>query len=185
LSESKRLGLLHAVVPSATAIGVLLNPDNGSVEKQSSDLSEAARVLGVKLQIANARNEGDFEPTFASFARQGAGGLVVATDSFFTRRNERIVALAARYAIPAIYPAFSNVREAAAAGGLMSYGASIHDATRQAGVYVGRILHGEKPGDLPFMLPTKFEFVLNLKTAKALGIEVPPTISAIADEIIE
>jgi putative ABC transport system substrate-binding protein len=184
-SESKRLGLLHALVPSATAIGVLMNPDNASAETQSKDLNETARAIGLKLQIANARSEGEFEPAFASFARQGAGGLAVASDAFLNRRTERLVALAARYAIPAIYPAFSNVRDAAAAGGLMSYGAGMHDAQRQAGVYVGRILHGEKPGDLPVMLPTKFEFVINLKTAKTLGIEVPPTLSAIADEIIE
>jgi putative ABC transport system substrate-binding protein len=185
VSESKRLGLLHAVVARAAAIGVLINPDNASAQAQLRDLNGAARALGLNLQIAHARYESDFEPAFAAFAKEMIGGLVVATDAFFTRRNQRLVTFAARYAIPAIYPALWNPRDAAAAGGLMSYGASIQDATRQAGVYVGRILHGERPGDLPVSLASKFELVINLKTAKALGIEVPPTLSAIADEVIE
>jgi putative ABC transport system substrate-binding protein len=182
LAESKRLGLLHAAVPGASAIGVLVNPGNSSLQTQLKDLTDAARALGLKLQIGN---DADFEAAFASFAAQRAGGLVIATDGFFITRVEQLPALAARYAIPAIYPPSSDVRDFAAAGGLMSYGASISAAFRQAGVYVGRILHGEKPGDLPVMLPTKFELVINLKTAKALGIEVPPMLSAIADEIIE
>jgi putative ABC transport system substrate-binding protein len=185
LMESKRLGLLHTVVPRATAIGVLMNPDNASVETQSRDLNEAARALGLRLQVAYARNDGDFEPAFASFVQQGAGGLIVAADAFFSRRVEQQVALAARHAIPAIYAPVSNVRDAAAAGGLMSYGASIPEAIRQAGLYIGRILHGEKPGDLPVMLPTRFELVINLRTAKALGLEIPPALSAIANEVIE
>jgi putative ABC transport system substrate-binding protein len=182
LSESKRLGLLHAAVPAATVIGVLMNPDNASFEVQSKDLSEGAHALGLKLEIANARNEGDFEPAFAGFARQGAGGLLIASDALFTDTVEPLAALAMRYALPAIY---ADVRDFAAAGGLISYGASRSAAYHQVGIYVGRILHGEKPGDLPVMLPTKFEMVINIKTAKALGIEVPPTLSAIADEIIE
>jgi putative tryptophan/tyrosine transport system substrate-binding protein len=185
ISDSKRLGLLHAMVPSATVIGVLMNPDNANFEKELRDLNEAARALGLKLQIANARNEGDFEPAFASFIRQGAGGLVVQGDAFFARRIEQLAALAARYSIPAIYIPAADTRAFAAAGGLMSYGASISTAFHQAGIYIGRILHGERPGDLPVLLPTKFELVINLKTAKALGIEVPPALSAIADEVIE
>jgi putative ABC transport system substrate-binding protein len=185
ISESKRLGLLHAMVPSATAIGVLINPGNASVGTQMKDLNDAARALGLKLQIVNARGEGDLEPAFADFAQQRVGGLIVAGDAVFSRLTEQLAALAARYSIPAIYTPSSDARASAVAGGLMSYGASIPTAFHQAGIYVGRILHGEKPGDLPVMLPTKFELVINLKTAKALGIEVPPTLSAIADEVIE
>ena len=166
-------------------IGALVNPDNASVGTELKDLNEAARRLGLALQIANARGDGDFEPAFAGFAQQRVGGLVVATDAFFSRRPEQLAALAARYAIPAIYSPASDAHSSAAAGGLMSYGASVPTALHQAGIYIGRILHGEKPGDLPVMLPTKFELAINLKTAKALGIEVPPTLSAIADEIIE
>jgi putative ABC transport system substrate-binding protein len=183
--ESKRLGLLRTVVPHATTIGVLMNPDNASVEMQSRELNEATRALGMKLQVAHARNDGDFEPAFASFVQQGAGGLIVATDAFFSRRNEQLVALAERHAIPAIYGPVSNVRDAAAAGGLMSYGASIPEAFRQAGLYIGRILHGEKSGDLPVMLPSRFELVINLKTAKVLGLTVPEGLVLAADEVIE
>jgi putative ABC transport system substrate-binding protein len=185
LAEAKKLGLLHTVVPRATAIGVLMNPDNASVETQSRDLNEAAHALGLRLPFAFARNDGEFEPAFASFVQQGVGGIVVAADILFSQRVAQLVELAARHAIPAIYGTASDVRAFAAAGGLMSYGASISTAFHQAGVYIGRILHGEKPGDLPVMLPTKFELVINLKTAKALGIELPPTLSAIADEVIE
>ena len=185
VSESKRLGLLHAVIPGASLIGVLINPDNASFETQSRDLHEAARALGLTLQLAHAHHEDDFEPAFGAFARERVGGLVIGSDAFFMRRNERLVALAARYAIPAIYSALWNARDAAAAGGLMSYGASIAEATRHAGVYVGRILHGEKPGDLPVMLPTNFKLAINLKTAKALGLDLPPTVVALADEVIE
>jgi putative tryptophan/tyrosine transport system substrate-binding protein len=185
LSESKRLGLLHAMVPGATTIGVLMNPDNASIETQSRDLNEAARTLGLKLQIANARNENDFEPAFSSFVQQRAGGLIVTSDAFFSGRIEPLVAFAARYAIPTIYGPVGTARDAPAAGGLMSYGRSASAAYHQAGIYAGRILHGEKPGDLPVMLPTKFELVINLKTAKELGLTVPPSLLAIADEVIE
>jgi putative ABC transport system substrate-binding protein len=185
VSESKRLGLLRTVVPQATTIGVLTNPDNASVATGLRDLTEAASALGVKLQIANARNDPDLEPAFASFVQHGAGGLVIAADAFFNSRVKQLAALAARYATPAIYSPAGEVRDAAAAGGLMSYGASLSEAFHQAGLYIGRILHGEKPGDLPVMLPTKFELVINLKTAKALGLTLPPTLLAIADEVIE
>jgi putative ABC transport system substrate-binding protein len=186
ISESKRLGLLHAMVPAATAIGVLVNPDNASAATAVRDLNAAALALGLKLEIANARNEGDFEPAFADFARQRVGGLVIASDTFFAIQIARLAGLAARYGLPSIWPAVgAEARAAAAAGALMSYGANAPPAYHQAGIYVGRILHGEKPGDLPVMLPTHFELVINLKVAKGLGIEVPPTLSAIADEVLE
>jgi putative ABC transport system substrate-binding protein len=185
ITESKRLGLLHAMVPGATVIGVLVNPDNASAATEVRDLNEAALALGLKLEIVNARNEGDFEPAFAGLARQRVGGLVIATDAFFAIQIVQLASLAARYGLPSISAGADEVRKAAAAGALMSYGASSSTANHQAGIYVGRILHGEKPGDLPVMLPTHFELVINLKIAKALGIEVPPTLSAIADEIIE
>jgi putative tryptophan/tyrosine transport system substrate-binding protein len=185
ISESRRLGLLHAMVPGATAIGALINPDNGSAATEVRDLNEAALSLGLKLEIANARNEGDFEPAFAGFARQRVGGLIIAADAFFAIQIAQLASLAVRYGLPSISAGANEVRSAAEAGLLMSYGANVPPAFRQAGIYVGRILHGEKPGDLPVMLPTHFELVINLKIAKALGIEVPPTLSAIADEIIE
>jgi putative ABC transport system substrate-binding protein len=177
ISKSKRLGLLHAMVPGTTVIGVLVNPDNASAATEVQDLNEAALPLGLKLEIANARNEGEFEPAFAGFARQRVGGLVIAADAFFGIQIAQLTGLAARYGLPSI----CGTR----AGALMSYGANVPAAFHQAGIYVGRILHGEKHGDLPVMLPTHFELVINLKIAKALGIEVPPTLSAIADEIIE
>jgi putative ABC transport system substrate-binding protein len=185
LAESKRLGLLRTVVPGATVIGVLVNPDNANAETESRDLNAAARALGVKLQFAYARNDAEFEPAFAGFVQQGAGGLVVAGDVIFSRRVEHLVELAARHAIPAIYSTVSNVRDAAAVGGLMSYGASIKAAFHQAGLYIGRILHGEKPGDLPAMLPSRFELVINLKTARSLGLTVPDGLVLAADEVIE
>jgi putative ABC transport system substrate-binding protein len=185
ISESKRLGLLHAMIPAVTTIGVLMNPDNASAETQTRDLNAAARALGLKLEIANARGEGDFERAFASLVERGARGLDVASDVVLNRRIEKLAVLAARYGLPAIYAPNVDARASAAAGGLMSYGASTGQAFHQAGIYIGRILHGEKPGDLPVMLPTNFQLAINLKAAKALGIEVPPTLSAIADEVIK
>jgi len=162
-----------------------MNPDNASVETQSRDLNEAARGLGLKLPFAFARNDGEFEPAFASFVQQGVGGIVVAADVFFSQRVAQLVELAARHAIPAIYGTAGDVRTFAAAGGLMSYGTSVSAAFHQAGVYIGRILHGEKPGDLPVMLPTRFELVINLKTANAMGVKVPPSLLLRADKVIE
>jgi putative tryptophan/tyrosine transport system substrate-binding protein len=185
ISESKRLGLLHAMIPAVTTIGVLMNPDNASAETQTRDLNAAARALGLKLEITNARGEGDFERAFASLVERGARGLDVASDVVLNRLIEKLAVLAARYGLPAMYAPNFDARASAAAGGLMSYGASVRPAFHQAGIYIGRILHGEKPGDLPVMLPTNFQLAINLKTAKALGIEVPPTLSAIADEVIE
>jgi putative ABC transport system substrate-binding protein len=184
VSESKRPGLLHAVVPGATMIGALMNPDNASAEVQVRDLNQGTRALGLRLQIANARNESDFEPAFGSFARQGAGGVLIASDAFLSSRIEQLAALAARHSLPTIYGA-NDARDFAAGGALMSYGASTLPAFRQAGLYIGRILHGEKPSELPVMLPTKYELAINLKTAKALGFELPPTLIALADEIVE
>jgi putative ABC transport system substrate-binding protein len=184
--EAKRLGLLHTVAPQATTIAVLINPGNASADDQQRDLGQAAHTLGLKLEVALARDVAGFEPAFASFTEQGAGALVVATDVLFSRQYTRLIELAARHALPAIYPPFIEPRDAAAAGGLMSYGASLSDAFRQAGVYVGRILHGEKPADLPVVLPTRFQLVINLKTAKALGVTVPEgLLLAAADEVIE
>jgi len=177
--EPKRLGLLRSVVPGASVFAALINPDNASAGRQSKDLNEAVHALGIKLNIAYARNAADLEPAFADFVK--ADGLVIATDAMFTAYQDQLAALAARHALPAIYP----VRDFVEAGGLMSYGASIPDAYRQAGVYLGRILKGEKPADLPVILPTKFELVINLKTAKALGLEVSQDILSIADEVIE
>jgi putative ABC transport system substrate-binding protein len=179
--EAKRLALLHELVPRVTVIAVLVNPDNASAEGQLQDLKEAARVLGLQLHVVNASSEHDINMAFAKFVQQRARGLLVCSDSLFIQRREQLVALAARYPIPALYPSdeFTTV------GGLMSYGASFSDAYRQAAVYAGRILKGEKPADLPVQQPTKFDLTINLKTAKVLGLEVPPMLLALADEVIE
>jgi putative tryptophan/tyrosine transport system substrate-binding protein len=178
---SKRVGLLRELVPSATTIGFLMNPAYPTIEPELQDMQEAARVSGLQLSIVKASSERDFETAFATLIRQRAGALVVAADPFFTNLRDPLVVLAARHHIPAIY----FQREYAAAGGLMSYGNSLIDAYRQAGVYIGRILNGEKPSDLPVVLPTKFELVINLRTAKALGLEIPDKLLALADEVIE
>jgi putative tryptophan/tyrosine transport system substrate-binding protein len=179
--EAKRLGLLHELLPQASVIGVLLNPKNASAETVKGDLNEAARGLGIALRIAQASSEREFDATFAGFDQAGVRALLVASDSAFSGNAKSLVTLAERHTLPAIY----FVREFAAVGGLMSYGTSFADAYRQAGAYVGRILKGEKPADLPVVQSTKFEFVINLKTAKALGITYPPGLLAIADEVIE
>ena len=160
---------------------VLVNPTNPNAENLTSDLKAAARTLGKQILVLTASTEREIDEHFAAFVQQGAGALVVAPDAFFDSQRDHIVALVARHAIPAIY----ERRETAMAGGLMSYGASVAEAYHQAGIYTGRILKGEKPADLPVLQPTKFEFVINLKTAKTLGLTLPPGLLAIADEVIE
>jgi putative tryptophan/tyrosine transport system substrate-binding protein len=179
--EAKRLGLLRLLVPHARVIAILRNPINSSAEGQSRDLAEAARTSSVELHFVDASDARDFAPAFASMVQRGVDGLVVTTDGFFSQRRDDLIALAARHAIPAIF----YTSDYAKAGGLMSYAARNEDAYRQAGIYAGRILKGEKPGDLPVQLPTRFEVLINLKTAKAIGLTVPGDILSIADEIIE
>jgi putative ABC transport system substrate-binding protein len=179
--EGKRLGLLRELVPQAGLIAVLLNPTNANFQTQLGSVQEAARAAGQRLSILSASTEHDIELAFATAAELRAQGLLVGSDSFFDSRIDQIVALASRHALPAIYEG----RDFAIAGGLASYGTSVADAYREVGMYAGRILKGEKPADLPVVQPTKFEFVINLKTAKALGLHVAPGLSARADEIIE
>jgi len=179
--EGKRLGLLHGLVPATALIAVLLNPTNANFQTQLRGVQDAARSLGQQVSILSASSERDIEMAFVTVAQSRAGALLVGSDPFFNNERDQVVALAARHAIPAIYEG----REFAMAGGLASYGTNLGDAYRQAGIYTGRILRGEKPADLPVAQPAKFEFVINLKTAKALGLDVPPGVSASADEIIE
>ena len=169
----KRLGLLHELVPRATAIAVLVNPTNPNAENQSRELKDAARILGLQLHFVNAGSDREFDSAFATVVQTRAGALLVAADPFFFGRREQLVAFAARNAIPAIY----DFRAYAQAGGLASYGTHLAEAYRQVGIYVGRILKGEKPADLPVMQSTRFEFVINLGTAKALGLEVSSSLS--------
>ena len=178
---AKRLELLRELVPSATVVGFLVNPANPTSESQTRDVQAAAVALGLRLPIQSASSEAAIDAAFASFAHQRANAVIVGTDQFFGTRHDQLVGLAARYAMPAIY----YLREAVAAGGLMSYGTSITDAFRLAAAYAGRILKGEKPGDLPVQQTVKFELAINLKTAKALGLTVPPIMQITADEVIE
>jgi len=178
---AKQLEVLREVVPKATEIGMLVNPTSPAAQEQSRNAQVAASVLGLKIHILNASNERDIEAAFATFAQRRVEALIFGGDALFTGQRERLVTLAARHAMPAVY----NLREFVAAGGLISYGASSSQAYRQAGIYAGRILKGEKPSDLPVILPSKFELVINLKTAKSLGLELPWFLQQRADEVIE
>ena len=180
--EAKQLELLHELVPTATTIALLVNPTNRTLaDMLSRDMQPAADKLGLKLQVLNASTDRDFDTVFTTLARHRPGALVIGADIFFISRSQQLAALAVRYAIPASF----YFREFVVAGGLMSYGGSFTEAHRQVGVYVGRILKGDKPADLPVLRPTKFELVINLKTAKALGLTVPAALLTAANEVIE
>jgi putative ABC transport system substrate-binding protein len=178
---AKRLELLRELVPSATVMGFLVNPTNPTSESQIADVRAAARSLGVDLLILNAGSERDIDAAFASFIQHRVNAIIIGADSHFLSRRDQLVGLAARHALPAIY----YLREFADVGGLISYGSSITDAYRLAGGYAGRILKGEKPADFPVQQTVKFELAINLKTAKALGLTVPPIMQITADEAIE
>ena len=178
---AKRLGLLREMLPRATVIAVLLNPNFPDAQDQLRNVQEAARTLGLQIRVLNASTESEIDAGFVALVRQRADALFVGADPFLASRRDRIIALAAHLGLPAIY----DLSGAATAGGLISYAANSFDAHRQAGVYAGRILKGEKPADLPVLQPTKFELVINLRTAKALGLEVPDRLLALADEVIE
>jgi putative ABC transport system substrate-binding protein len=177
----KRLQLFRELIPNAIRFGVLVDPSSLPTQSVVADLQAAARTLGLQLTVVNARTDGDLETAFAAFSQQRVGAVLVVTGVFFNRRTEQLAALAARHALPAIYPD----REFALAGGLIAYGSSFGYLWHQAGIYTGRILKGEKPADLPVQQATKIELVINLKTAKALGLTVPETLLATADEVIQ
>jgi putative ABC transport system substrate-binding protein len=180
--DAKRLGLLHELVPKAVRVAVLVNPVNATnTETTLRDVQEAARTIGLQIQILNASTSREIDAAFATLARERPDALFVAPEAFFVSRRVQFATLAARDRIPAAYAD----RETVAAGGLMSYGTSFADSFRQVGVYTGNILKGAKPADLPVVQSTRFEFVLNLKTARLLGVDVPPGLLAIADEVIE
>jgi putative tryptophan/tyrosine transport system substrate-binding protein len=178
----KRLELLHELVPKATVIALLLNPTNRTLtETMSRDMQAAARTLGLQLHVLHATTDRDFDAVFANLLELRAGALVIGIDSFFTSHSQQLAALTVRHAVPTIF----QFREFTAAGGLVSYGGSFTDSYRQAGVYTGRVLKGEKPAELPVVQATKVEMIINLKTAKALGLTIPLTLLGRADEVIE
>jgi len=179
--ETKRLGLLHDLLPQATTIGVLVNPNFPAAAGQLRDIQEAARVTGLQLHILRASSDRELEAAFDAVGRNRIPALTVVGDPFFNSRRDKLAALARQHAVPAMY----FFREFALAGGLMSYGIDLSDVYRRMGIYAGRILKGAKPADLPVIQPTKFEFVINLKTAKALGLEIPAGLLSFADEVIE
>ncbi len=179
--EAKRLGLLRELVPQAATIGILLNPNYPQAESHLRDMQEAARAVGLQIHVLRASTDREIEAAFESVAQHTILALAVSADPFFDTRRDKIVASAARYAVPAMYP----FRDYAVAGGLMSYGIDLPEVYRQVGVYAGRVLKGAKPADLPVMQPTKFEFVINLKTAKALGVKFSDNLMSLADEVLE
>ena len=181
LLGAKRLGILRDLVPSAKVVALLVNQSSSQGQGQKQDIEKAAREVGQRLVILEGSSDQEIDASYASLAKQNVGALIVGADPFFDPRRDRMIALSARYAVPTIY----QFREFVLAGGLVSYGASITDYYRQIGVYVGRVLKGESPADLPVMLPTKFELSINLKTAKALGLAIPSGLLAIVDEVIE
>lgn len=178
---TKRLGLLHELLPTATEISLLVYPDNAASIGEASDVLAAASRLGVQIHVVNTRTENEIDAAFADFVQQRVQAVIVGADGFFSGRRMQIIALSTRHTLPVMY---ANPRDVAA-GGLISYSTSITGVYSQAGAYAGRILKGEKPADLPVQLPTTFELTINLKTAKSLGLEVPPALLARADEVIE
>jgi ABC-type uncharacterized transport system substrate-binding protein len=179
--EAKRLGLLHELMPQAATIGVLLNPKFQPADSQLRDLQQAAPAIGLQIHVLRVSTDNELDAAFETVTQQGIAALAVTADPFFDTRREKLVALAASHAVPTIF----HFREYAAAGGLMSYGNDSIDVYRQAGVYAGRILKGAKPADLPVLQPTKFEFVINMKTARALGVKFSDNLLSLADEVIE
>ena len=179
---AKSVQLLKRLLPAATVVGYLINPSNlESAPVYASEASAAAKMLGIAVRVLNASTERDLDEVFASLPNAGVSGLAVPAEPFFDSQRDRIVALAARYAVPAVY----GLREYAVAGGLMSYGASLPDSYRRAAIYAGRVLKGEKPANLPVMQPTKYDLVLNMKTAKALDLDIPQSLQQLADDVIE
>jgi putative ABC transport system substrate-binding protein len=178
---AKGLALLHELVPGTATIGFLENPNNPVSELMTRDVLAAAPVLGLKVQILKASNDREIDAAFASLVQARTGALLVGGDAFLNSRIERLIELAARHAIPTMY----SYREFAVSGGLISYGISLTEQYRQVGLYTGRILKGEKPADLPVLQPTKYELIINTKTAKALGLQIPDRLLALADEVIE
>ena len=181
LLGAKRLGVLRQLVPQAELIGLLVNQNSTQGQGQARDVQEAAQKLGLQLVVLSGGSDEDIDAAFASLARLKVGALLVGADPSFDPKRNRLIAMVAQHAVPAIY----QFRDYALAGGLMSYGASIAELYQQVGIYVGRVLNGDKPRDMPVMLPAKFEMVINLKTAKALGLDIPPQLLAQADEVIE
>jgi putative ABC transport system substrate-binding protein len=179
--EQKKMGLLHELAPKASVIAVLINPNYPGAKTQTGEVQETASHLGVKAVILTTATDDEIDAAFAGAVQQGAGAMLVSSDPFFNSRRGRFVEQAARHSLPVIYPQSEYVR----GGGLISYGPDFSDGYRNGGVYVGKILKGAKPAELPVMQPTKFELVINLKTAKTLGLMVPPTLLATADEVIE
>jgi putative ABC transport system substrate-binding protein len=179
---AKRLGLLHELLPGAVRFGVLVNPDNPFItESFVTELQTAASAIGRQIEVVTARTNGDIDSAFATLVKKRADALLISPDALFVTRRVQLITLAVRHLLPALY----HRRELAEAGGLMSYGSDLSDQYRQTGVYVGRILKGEKPAEMPVQLPTKFDLVINLIAAKALGMDVPPSLLARADEVIE